>query len=193
MLTIREQVELLKKQKAKTSGTKAKKSSEADAGSSKPEEKEEKPPVETGNDDDGDEQTLGTEDDKVTSDATVGSSGQDATTSQPSLSLQSKMRSSSFRQASMSGGPISPAALKGFSPDGETAPDIFRKQALRIEELEKENKRLSKEAQDGEKRWQKAEEALEEMRETDGDRPTAIPRQSESSDDLEKLVSTCNH
>ena len=111
----------------------------------------------------------------------------------PSLSLQSKLRSSSFRQASLSGGPLSPSALKGFSPDGETAPDIFRKQALRIEELEKEAKRLAKEVQDGEKRWKKAEEELEDLREASGDHPTQVAGQSSTLDNVEKLVSQQNH
>jgi predicted nucleic acid-binding Zn-ribbon protein len=37
----------------------------------------------------------------------------------------------------------------------------------RIEELENENKRLSKEASDSEKRWQKAENELADIREAD--------------------------
>jgi predicted RNase H-like nuclease (RuvC/YqgF family) len=56
-----------------------------------------------------------------------------------------------------------------FPPEENTAPDIYRKQALRIEELEKENKRLAKEASEGERRWKKAEEELEELREAEGD------------------------
>ncbi|CAL3972703.1 hypothetical protein PZA11_004247 [Diplocarpon coronariae] len=84
---------------------------------------------------------------------------------QTSLSIQSKMRSSSFRQSS--GGPQSPGY--GFSPDGDTAPDIYRKQAARIEELEKENKRLAKEASDGERRLKKAEEELEDLREAENE------------------------
>jgi hypothetical protein len=96
------------------------------------------------------------------------------------------MRSSSFRQSS--GGPLSPGY--GFSPDGETAPDIFRKQALKIEELEKENKRLAKEASDGEKRWKKAEEELEDLREAEDDssKTKAASPVSRSSGELEKLV-----
>jgi len=105
---------------------------------------------------------------------------------QPSLSLQSKMRSSSFRQSS--GGPLSPGY--GFSPDGETAPDIFRKQALKIDELEKDNKRLAKEASDGEKRWRKAEEELEDLREAEDDssKTKAASSAFRSSEELEKLV-----
>lgn len=83
----------------------------------------------------------------------------------PSLAQQSKLRSTSFRAGSNpSGGAASP-----FSPDGETAPDIYRKHMARIEELEKENKRLSKEATDSEKRWQKAENELADIREAEGE------------------------
>jgi hypothetical protein len=104
---------------------------------------------------------------------------------QPSLTLQSKMRSSSFRASS--GGPLSPN-YPPFSPDGDTAPDIYRKQALRIEELERENKRLAKEATDGERRWKKAEEELEELREAEDDTTSKKDISSGSSGELEKLV-----
>ncbi|KAH9900304.1 hypothetical protein F4778DRAFT_771496 [Xylariomycetidae sp. FL2044] len=93
-----------------------------------------------------------------------------------SLSRQSKLRSSSFRQ-----GTISPTG-NPLSPEGDTAPDIYRKQVARIEDLEKENKRLAKEAGDSEKRWQKAEEELADLREADrGD--------GGSNDQVEKLKS----
>jgi hypothetical protein len=108
---------------------------------------------------------------------------------QPSLSVQSKMRSASFRQGSISGGPLSPSYM--FSPEGDTAPDIYKKQHLKIEELEKENKRLAKEASDGEKRWKKAEQDLEELREAEDD-STAQNRgpsaDGGSSEELVKLV-----
>ncbi|OTA90493.1 hypothetical protein M434DRAFT_22907 [Hypoxylon sp. CO27-5] len=80
-----------------------------------------------------------------------------------SLSQQSKLRSSSFRA-----GTVSPTGFP-LSPEGETAPDIYRKQVARIEDLEKENKRLAKEASDAEKRWQKAEDELADLREADRD------------------------
>ncbi|KAG5926586.1 hypothetical protein E4U42_003151 [Claviceps africana] len=82
----------------------------------------------------------------------------------PSLAEQSKLRSTSFRAGTA--GPASPGP---FSPDGDSAPDIYRKQVSRIEELEKENKRLLKESSDAEKRWQKAEDELAVLREGDGD------------------------
>ena len=86
---------------------------------------------------------------------------------QPSLSLQSKLRSSSFRQTT-AGGPTSPSSgtnLPPLTPDEGTIQDIYRKQSARLEELEKENRRLAKEVLDGEYRWRKTEEELEELRE----------------------------
>ncbi|KAK4154588.1 hypothetical protein C8A00DRAFT_14289 [Chaetomidium leptoderma] len=108
------------------------------------------------------------EDSAVESKAT---SPEPAASTTPSLAQQSKARSTSFRQGSVSippGGPLSPgigAGLGLFSPEGETAPDIYRKHVLRIEELEKENKTLGKEVKDAEKRWQKAEGELADLRE----------------------------
>jgi hypothetical protein len=91
-----------------------------------------------------------------------------------SLTRQSKLRSSSFRQ-----GPLSPTGTS-LSPEGETAADIYRKQVARIEDLEKENKRLAKEASDAERRYKKAEEDLADLQEADRD-------ESENSQ-VEKLV-----
>ena len=95
---------------------------------------------------------------------------------QPSLSLQSKMRSSSFRRASVSQGTVSPSANEMYSPDipipipdGDSVNSIYRKQAARLDELEKENKRLAKEAQDYEKKWKQTEEELENLQEASGE------------------------
>ena len=95
---------------------------------------------------------------------------------QPSLSIQSKMRSSSFRRQSLSQGPLSPTAngskspdLPTLTPDGDSVNSIYRKQAARLDELEKENRRLAKEAQENEKRWRKTEDQLEELREASGE------------------------
>lgn len=111
---------------------------------------------------------------------------------QPSQSIQSKMRSDSFRRTSTTG-PLSPtgtpSALPSL-PDGETMNDIYRKQALRLEELEKENKRLEKEARDGEARWRRSEEELEELREASGE-ASALKAQAkkagEAQSEIEKL------
>ncbi|KAI4164321.1 MAG: hypothetical protein LQ342_001967 [Letrouitia transgressa] len=91
---------------------------------------------------------------------------------QPSLSVQSRMRSSSFRRTSVSQTPASPnldgnksPTLTAMSPDGDAVTDIYRKQATRLDELEKENRRLSEDAREFEKRWKTTEEELEELRE----------------------------
>lgn len=73
---------------------------------------------------------------------------------QPSISMQSKMRSASFRQ----GAPTSPAADEDF-------PDIYRKQLAKIDELERENKRLTQEVEQSRARWHKDEDELEGLRE----------------------------
>lgn len=74
-------------------------------------------------------------------------------TRQPSVSLQSKIRSTSFRD----NGPLSPALV---TPSGLSRP----------EELERENKRLAREAEEHEKRWRRVEEELEELREQNAER-----------------------
>ena len=65
-----------------------------------------------------------------------------------------------------------------------TAPEIYKKQVARIEELEKENERLTKDTTDSEKRWKKAEGELEDLRES-GD---ASGQTAGSGDEVEKLV-----
>ncbi|EEP75392.1 predicted protein [Uncinocarpus reesii 1704] len=95
---------------------------------------------------------------------------------QPSLSIQSKMRSSSFRNSSISQAGLTPTgsgvkspSLPPLSPDGNTAPELFRKQAMRLEELEKENKRLERDLETADARWKKSEEQLEDLREANSD------------------------
>ncbi|PLB53773.1 hypothetical protein P170DRAFT_431586 [Aspergillus steynii IBT 23096] len=96
---------------------------------------------------------------------------------QPSLSIQSKMRSSSFRKTSVSQGSVSPSpsatikspSLPPLSADGDSVQEVYRKQSTRIEELEKENKRLEKELEDGTSRWRKTEDQLEDLRESSVD------------------------
>ncbi|KAJ5472726.1 hypothetical protein N7530_006727 [Penicillium desertorum] len=98
---------------------------------------------------------------------------------QPSLSIQSKMRSSSFRKTSVSQGSVSPSpsvtlkspaqSLPPLTGDGESVHEVFRKQSTRIEELEKDNKRLEKELSDATMRWRKTEEQVEDLREASVD------------------------
>lgn len=114
---------------------------------------------------------------------------------QPSLSIQSKMRSTSFRQAS-GGIPLSPSAggtsnLAPLSPDGNAMGEIYRKQAVRLDELEKENKRLSKDLEASENRWRKAEEELEELRSSSSQLAELKSRAEKAeakSEEINKLV-----
>ena len=120
---------------------------------------------------------------------------------QPSLSLQSKMRSSSFRRQSLSQGPLSPGAngskspdLSALTPDADSVNSIYRKQAARLDELEKENRRLAKEAQDNEKRWRKAEDELEELRDASGDvaqLKARAERADAEAEEFNKVVRLC--
>ena len=120
---------------------------------------------------------------------------------QPSLSVQSKMRSSSFRRSSISqsgNAQNSASLLKSpplppLTPDGETMPELFRKQAVRLEELEKENKRLEKEMEDAEGRWKKSEEQLDDLREANGEvveLKDRTERAEKKAAEVEKLVSS---
>lgn len=77
-----------------------------------------------------------------------------------------------------------------LSAEGDTAHEIHRRQQAKIEELEKENKRLAKDSSEGERRWKKAEEDLEELRDADteskskaGASPSPPP-----SDEVQNLV-----
>ncbi|GIJ82979.1 hypothetical protein Asppvi_001496 [Aspergillus pseudoviridinutans] len=98
-------------------------------------------------------------------------------TRQPSLSIQSKMRSSSFRKGSVSQGSASTSpsnALKSpslppLTGNGDSVHELYRKQSTRIEELEKENKRLEKQLEESTSRWRKTEEQLEDLQEASVD------------------------
>ncbi|KAI7262285.1 hypothetical protein KC345_g9471 [Hortaea werneckii] len=83
---------------------------------------------------------------------------EDEVSEKPSESKQSKQRSESFRQGSS--GPLSP---------GAEVQDLYKKQAARIEELEKESKSYKEQQQEGASRLAKAEEELEKLREDSSD------------------------
>lgn len=115
---------------------------------------------------------------------------------QPSISVQSKARSESFRKASTSQTPTSPTLKSptGIPPlsSGEGAQEVFKKQAQRIQDLEKENKKLQTESQDAEARWRKLEEEVQELRESSGDTvelKNKAKKAEETAEQLEKLVS----
>ncbi|KAK0941056.1 hypothetical protein LTR29_007332 [Friedmanniomyces endolithicus] len=88
---------------------------------------------------------------------------------QPSVSMQSRQRSESFRQGAPStiatdlklgGGPLSP---------GIEVQDLYKKQAARIEELERENGAYKVQQEEGAARLAKAEEELDGLREGSSD------------------------
>ena len=115
---------------------------------------------------------------------------------QPSLSLQSRMRSSSFRRTSGSQ-PLGSPTLNGskspiLSPEGDAVTEIYRKQAARLDELERENKRLAKEFRETETRWKKTEEELEELREASSEvaeLKTKAEKAAAQADELAKVKS----
>ena len=82
------------------------------------------------------------------------------TTQEPSESQQSKERSKSFKTGDTGASSTSPSA---------EVQELYRKQAARIEELEKENKDYKSSKEDGAARLAKAEEELESLRESTSD------------------------
>ncbi|KAF2822184.1 hypothetical protein CC86DRAFT_358298 [Ophiobolus disseminans] len=92
----------------------------------------------------------------------------------PSVAIESRQRSESFYR---SGAPTSPNPM---TPGGGITSEVYREQALRIEELERENKRLASEVEENESRWQKGEEELEELREGRGDVALAVEKGKEA-------------
>ena len=122
---------------------------------------------------------------------------------QPSLSLQSQLRSSTFRRTSVSQAPSSPPpneikspVLPILSAEGDSINEIYRKQTLRLEELERENKRLAKEARDVKLRLEKADEELEDLRESNAElaelrmRAAKVDAQTE---EIDRLVCSSMH
>lgn len=95
----------------------------------------------------------------------------------PSVAIESRQRSESFYRSGAAG-PLSPGV-------GVTS-EVYREQAQKIEELEKENKRLTSEVEENERRWKKGEEELEELRESRGDAALAV----EKGKEVDALVST---
>jgi hypothetical protein len=89
----------------------------------------------------------------------------------PSVSIQSKLRSESFRKES----PLSPGA-------GDSDP------AFKIEALEKENRRLQDEKDEAEKRWKKLEEELQELKEEQSGGGDWLKQADDQANEVEKLV-----
>jgi hypothetical protein len=71
-------------------------------------------------------------------------------------------------------------------------PEVFRKQARRLEEIERENKRLERELEDAQTRWKRSDEQLEELREACGDvveLKDRMERAEKKAEEVDKLVS----
>ncbi|KAF1833428.1 hypothetical protein BDW02DRAFT_640108 [Decorospora gaudefroyi] len=90
----------------------------------------------------------------------------------PSVAVESRQRSESFYRSGAAGGPLSPGA-------GVTS-EVYREQAQKIEELDRENKRLASEIEENQSRWKKGEEELEELREGRGDVALAVEKGKEA-------------
>lgn len=99
----------------------------------------------------------------------------------PSVAIESRQRSESFYRSGAAGTPNSPNPA---TPAGGITSEVYREQALKIEELERENKRLASEVEENQTRWKKGEEELEELREGRGDVALAV----EKGKDADKLV-----
>jgi hypothetical protein len=99
----------------------------------------------------------------------------------PSVAVESRQRSESFYRSGAAGTPTSPNLA---APAGGITSEVYREQAQKIEELERENKRLASEVEESQSRWKKGEEELEEFREGRGDVALAVEKGKEA----DKLV-----
>ncbi|KAH8722519.1 hypothetical protein GQ44DRAFT_751308 [Phaeosphaeriaceae sp. PMI808] len=172
--------EQLKKQKAKKAGgtkkkddkTEAPAEAEASTTSEKPEDKAEEiapEPVEATSASPGP-----VEEDDEPSELVVPKASHGR---KPSVAIESRQRSESFYRSGSAGTPTSPhPATPGAGITGE----MYREQAQRIEELERENKRLANQVDENQSRWQKGEEELEELRESRGDVALAVEKGKEA-------------
>ena len=75
--------------------------------------------------------------------------------------------------------------------------EVYRKQAIRLDELEKDNKKLSKELSDAQALWKETEEQLDELREASSEVAEHKSRAQQviaQGEDISKLVfgSDCN-
>ncbi|TKA22506.1 hypothetical protein B0A50_07972 [Salinomyces thailandicus] len=100
------------------------------------------------------------------------------TAERPSESMQSKQRSESFRQGVS--GPLSP---------GAEVQDLYKKQAARIEELEKEGKASRQQQEEGAARLAKAEDELERLRE-DSSNVTELKSKANEVDGLKEELAS---
>ncbi|KAF2669877.1 hypothetical protein BT63DRAFT_478112 [Microthyrium microscopicum] len=159
--------ELMKKQKSKKAGSKkTEEKAEASAPKSekqvkavpKDEPKEEEPEEPTAEVDESKEEDKTPEPSSPTS--TKNNHGR-----KPSVSQQSRIRSTSFKAGLSQDAPASPVLNSGPLSPAADAADIYRKQVQRIEELERENKTLQEDAV----RLRTLEDEVQELRESNSD------------------------
>jgi DNA repair exonuclease SbcCD ATPase subunit len=169
----RTKFEQLKKQKAKKGPAKKKDDEKTEATDSKPtkkakdEAKDEPQEDNKEEDKDNDDTADDLDEEEMSLKVEKNANSKPSHTRQPSVSQQSRLRSSSFR-AGLKDGPLSPTVKSPssgpMSPAADAA-DVYRKQAQRIEELEKENKTL----QDDVSKLRSLEEEVQELRESNSD------------------------
>lgn len=161
----------MKKQKAKKAGAGKKKEdkTESPAGDAQSEDK----PADKPEDDANEvvESPAPADDDDEPSDLAT---ARPAHARKMSVAVESRQRSESFYR---SGAMTSPPPL---TPGTGASSEIYREQAARIEELEKDNKRLETEVDEYQSRWRKGEEELEELREGRGDLAIAVEKGKEA-------------
>ncbi|KAF4554969.1 Hypothetical protein D9617_3g020380 [Elsinoe fawcettii] len=111
--------------------------------------------------------------------------GKPIPTRTPSVTLQSRQRSESFRKGSTSSGGLKSPALPSVDSEAEVQ-ELYRKQAARIEELERQLESLSI----TETKLKKTEEELEQLREGSDDvaeLKSKAAQAEERAAELEKL------
>jgi len=87
---------------------------------------------------------------------------------------------------------LSGAGLPSGSPEGEVT-EIYRKQASRLDELERENKKLGRDLETSDVRGRKMEDEIEELRESNMEVAALrkrVGKAEERSAEADKLVST---
>jgi hypothetical protein len=112
----------------------------------------------------------------------------------PSVSLQSKMRSESFRKSS---GPLSPSikspTLPSIGSDGDSLQELYRKQAQKLDELEKHNKSLLEEKNKLVEQIDQLEEELDSESVTKNYGAQEGQHVSDLEERLKSLVSICKY
>lgn len=89
----------------------------------------------------------------------------------------------------------SPSTTKSPLPpltgDGDEVHEVYRKQSIKIEELDKDRKRLEKELEEATGRWRKTEDELEDLREASVDVAELrdkLQKAEEKSGEIDALV-----